>query len=183
MFNDKYLENKLEDVFENDDLKSELLDVLEKSELTLKLHLDGKDTICIEQVKNANIEKDKNKEDESVKTIDEKTDNLPQNTRKEENKKENFAAKFFKSTYKVFEEFFDSMARKFLKEKYKLNYSVYNDGKKAVVAAKNRDFKTFLKKGTDAILYVFKKIPAASKKVIKNTKNVAIDEIFSWVDE
>ena len=75
------------------------------------------------------------------------------------------------------------MARKFLKEKYKLNYSVYNDGKKAVVAAKNRDFKTFFKKGTDAILYVFKKIPAASKKVIKNTKNVAIDEIFSWVDE
>lgn len=88
--------------------------------------------------------------------------------------------KITKSFLKIFEAFFDSIAKGFLKKKYKINNSVYNDGKKAIIAASNKDSKTFLKKATDAILNMIKKIPTDKKKIIKNTKNVAIDEIYSW---
>ena len=81
--------------------------------------------------------------------------------------------------YRVGEEFFDSMARKFLKEKFKWNFSVYNDGKDAVKSIKEKDYKNFIKKGTDSILYTIKKIPNSTKKIIKNTKNKVIDEVFA----
>ena len=32
----------------------------------------------------------------------------------------------------------------------------------------------------DAYINMIKKIPTDKKKIIKNTKNVAIDEIYSW---
>lgn len=147
-------------------------DVLEKAELTLKLK--DSNTICVEQV-NLN-----NKVETSIKNKDEIKENKIEDKKEE---KPPMWKKVLTSSYKVFEEFFDSMARKLLKEKYKLNYSVYNDGKKAFVALKSDDIKTFLKKGTDSILYAIKKIPASTKKIIKNTKNVAIDEVFSWKED
>ena len=178
--NNKQLENELEDALKRDSLSDELKDVLEKAELTLKLSLEDSNTIRIESIKESN-----NKENSLINN----QKNIGKSENKElkkdfvENKKQNVFYKILKSTYRVCEEFFDSMAKKFLKEKYKLNYSVYNDGKKAIYAIKDKDVKTFLKKGSDSVLYIFKNIPVNIKKVIKNTKNVAIDEIFSWKDE
>ena len=57
---------------------------------------------------------------------------------------------------------------------------MYNDGKKAVIAIQSKDTKTFFKKASDALLNLIKKIPPDTRKIIKNTKNVAIDEICSW---
>lgn len=168
--NNKSLENELEDALNKEELTDELKDVLEKAELTLKLSLQDANTIHVEPIKNELKIENKLTFEKANKVVNES---------KEETKTP-FWKKFLVSSYKVFEEFFDSMAKKFLKEKYKLNYSVYNDGKKAITALKNNDIKTFLTKGTDSILYTLKKIPANVKKVIKSTKNVAIDEVFSW---
>lgn len=129
--------------------------------------------------------------DDKVQVSEMKIENASNFVEKKENKeltyveggKESKFVKIITSVGRVFEEFIDSFAKKFLKEKFKLNYSVYNDGKKAFVAVKNKDSKTFWKKATDSLLYIFKKIPSETKKVIKNTKNVAIDEIFSWKKE
>ena len=153
----------MEDVLKDEKFMEGLSEVLEKDNISLKIST-VKDELKIEEIKNEN------------KT----TQAGEKNNKEPDKKKENKFLKLLGSVGRVFEELFDSVARKFLKEKFKLNYSVYNDGKKAVVAVKNKDAKTFWKKATDSILYIFKKIPAETKKVIKNTKNVAIDEIFSW---
>lgn len=159
----------MEDVLKDERFMEELSEVLERDNVSLKISA-GNDELKVEEIKiegKTTQVGGKNNKDPSQET----------------EKKENKFKKFLGSVGRVFEEFFDSFARKFLKEKFKLNYSVYNDGKKAVVAAKNKDAQTFWKKATDSILYVFKKIPAETKKLIKNTKNVAIDEIFLWKKE
>ena len=142
-------------------LLDKLNEVLEDKKTILNISLDDKNVIKI-------VEKDITVS-ENKKIIDD-----------EKKKTTSFASKFFKSFYKIFESFFDSVAKNFLKKKYKINNSVYNDGKKAIIAIHNKDSKTFLKKATDSILNLFKKIPTDTRKIIKNTKNVAIDEVYSW---
>ncbi|MBQ8299372.1 MAG: hypothetical protein IJX99_05860 [Clostridia bacterium] len=159
----------MEDVLKDEKFMEGLSEVLEKDNVSLKVST-ANDELKIEEIK---IESrttqvgDKNNKDPS----------------QEKEKNENKFFKLLGSVGRIFEEFFDSAMRKFLKKKFKLNYSVYNDGKKAIIAAREKDAKTFWQKATDSILYAFKKIPAETKKIIKNTKNVAIDEIFSWKKE
>lgn len=72
----------------------------------------------------------------------------------------------------------DSIAKKYLKDKFKINYSTYNNGKKAVTAAIKKDGEAFIKKGLDTIMGLFKKIPASTKMVIRNVKNKVVEEAF-----
>lgn len=73
----------------------------------------------------------------------------------------------------------DSIAKKYLKDKFKVNYSTYNDGKKALTAAIKKDGETFLKKGIDVVFGLFKKVPATTKMVFRNVKNKVVEEVFS----
>ena len=159
----KNTQNLLKETLDDRELLDKLNAALENKNTVLKISINDKENIKIEEMK-----------DEEISIKQEKNDNRVNNSKMK---------KITKSFFKVFEELFDSVAKNFLKKKYKINNSVYNDGKKAVVAVRNKDAKTFWKKATDSILYIFKKIPAETKKVIKNTKNVAIDEIFSWKKE
>ena len=147
------------------ELINKLNEILDDKNSVLKISMDDKENLKIEEVEN----KEKSVGDININNV---TD-----TKKEEVSK---LKKFTKSVFKVFEEVFDSVAKNFLKKKYKINNSVYNDGKKAVIAIQNKDTKTFWKKATDAVLNLIKKIPTDKKKIIKNTKNVAIDEIYAW---
>ena len=150
----------LEDALNDEKLLAKINEVLENEKMVLNITREPNDIIKIEEVKlNKTEDVIKN---EKVKEKDSKT------------------VKFIKSFLKVSESFFDTFAKNFLKKKFKINNSVYNDGKKAVVAIQNKDAKTFWKKATDSILNLFKKIPADAKKIIKNTKNTAIDEIYAW---
>ena len=142
-------------------LLNKLNEVLEEKNSTINISLDDKNVIKIEE-----------------KEIQGK--NIQKNVFKTKGEDTSLFLKVIKSSYKIFESFFDSIAKNFLKKKYKINNSVYNDGKKAVVAICSKDTKTFLKKVTDSVLNLFKKIPSDTRKIIKNTKNVAIDEIYSW---
>lgn len=162
--------NLLEETLNNKDLINKLNEVLEEKNSILKISVDDKNKIKIEEVKNEPIINEPiiNKKI-NEKSIDEV-----------KNKEVSKLKKITKSFLKVFEEFFDSVAKNFLKKKYKINNSVYNDGKKAVIAIRNKDSKNFFKKATDAILNMTKKLSTEKKKIIKNTKNVAIDEIYSW---
>ncbi len=72
----------------------------------------------------------------------------------------------------------DSIAKKYLKDKFKINYSTYNNGKKTVTAAIKKDGEAFIKKGFDTLLSAFKKIPASTKMVIRNVKNKVVEEAF-----
>ena len=145
-------------------LLDKLNEVLEDNRSVLNISIDDKKVIKIE-------------EKEILLNQEEKM------AHEEKSKKVGVLGKTLKSFYRIFEGFFDSVAKTFLKKKYKINNSVYNDGKKAIVALRGKDTKTFFKKVTDSILNLFKKIPADTRKIIKNTKNVAIDEIYSWKTE
>lgn len=176
------LENELEKVLRNQNVQDELKKTLNDTNMLIKLSLEDGKTIKAQNVTKDELIKeaiDKNARNQSNSSIVQDKNKL----NVEVQKPTPLVKKILKSAYKIGEEFIDSSARKFLKKKYKLNYSVYNDGKKAIVAATQKDLKNFLKSGTDAILYTVKKIPAETKKVIKNTKNVAIDEVFSWKQE
>ncbi len=177
------LENELEKVLQNQSVQDELRKTLNDTNMLIKLSLEDGKTI-----KAQNVTKDELiKEVENTKDTKNNSNNNVVQSKNELNvevkKPTPLVKKILKSAYKIGEEFIDSSARRFLKKKYKLNYSVYNDGKKAIIAATQKDLKNFLKSGTDALLYTAKKIPAETKKVIKNTKNVAIDEVFSWKQE
>lgn len=156
----KNTQNLLKETLDDRELLDKLNAALENKNTVLKISINDKENIKIEEMK-----------DEEISIKQEKNDNRVNNSKMK---------KITKSFFKVFEELFDSVAKNFLKKKYKINNSVYNDGKKAVIAAHNKDSKTFLKKATDAVLNMIKKIPTDKKKIIKNTKNVAIDEIYSW---
>lgn len=155
-------QNLLEETLNDKNLINKLNEVLEDKSSILKISIDDKEKIKVEEIKNKDIII---KKEERVVTEKEKVSKIKKVT---------------KSFFKIFEGFFDSVAKNFLKKKYKINNSVYNDGKKAIIAAQNKDLKTFFKKSTDAVLNLIKKIPTDKKKIIKNTKNVAIDEIYSW---
>lgn len=143
------------------ELLDKLNEVLEDKNSILKISIDDKEKIKVEEIKNEEVT---SKETSSREVKKEEVSKL---------------RKVTKSFLKIFEELFDSIAKNFLKKKYKINNSVYNDGKKAIVAIQNKDTKTFWKKATDVALNMIKKIPTDKKKIIKNTKNVAIDEIYS----
>ena len=155
----------LEETLNDKELINKLNEILDDKNSVLKISIDDKENLKIEELEN------------KEKSVGDITINNVTDTKKEEVSK---LKKFTKYFFRVFEEFFDSVAKNFLKKKYKINNSVYNDGKKAIIAAHNKDSKTFLKKATDAALNMIKKIPTDKKKIIKNTKNVAIDEIYAW---
>lgn len=158
-------QNLLEETLNDKKLLDKLSEILDDKDSMLKLSIDDKENIKIEEVKKDEISEGKIEQNVSKDMKKEKTSLLKKVT---------------KSFFRIFEEFFDSVAKNFLKKKYKINNSVYNDGKKAVIAIRDKDSKTFLKKVTDAVLNMIKKIPTDKKKIIKNTKNIAIDEIYSW---
>ena len=83
------------------------------------------------------------------------------------------------SAGRIGETLVDSIAKKYLKDKFKVNYSTYNDGKKALKAAIKKDGQTFFKKGFDVIFSSFKKLPATTKMVFRNVKNKVVEEAFS----
>lgn len=151
-------------------IKNEIIDRNNKEEIK-KENLEG-NKLEEDKLKRNELKEEATK-DGLVKREQEKIDN-------NEKKNENKILKVAFSVGRVFEEFIDSFAKKKLKEKYNLNYSVYNDGKKAIIAATKKDDKTFWKKATDSVLNAIKKIPTDTRKIIKNTKNAVIDEIFSW---
>ena len=160
----------------------ELNNTLNETSEILRISLKDNNVVNVQKVKEneeiklgEKLELDNNSGDKNVVVINTNTEKeLAENNRRAKVKM------VLRSAYRVGEEFLDSVARKYLKKRYKLNFSVYNDGKDAVKSVMIKDYKTFLKKGTDSILYAIKKIPADTKKVIKNTKNKAIDEVFSW---
>lgn len=151
----------MSEALNDDKVLDKLNEVLEDKKTALNISLDDRNVIKIEE-KDLTVSENKKIINEVKK------------------KESSFDGKFLKSFYKVFESFLDSVTKTFLKKKYKINNSVYNDGKKAIIAIHNKDLKTFLKKSTDSILNLLKKIPTDTRKIIKNTKNVAIDEIYSW---
>lgn len=156
----------------NNDSSDLLSDALNDAKLLEKLNevLEDKNSII-------NISMD----DKNVIKIEEKPVIIEKaNAVEKDEKKKSIVGKVLKSFYKIFETFVDNAAKTFLKKKYKINNSVYNDGKKAAIALCDKDTKTFFKKATDSLLNLFKKIPADTRKIIKNTKNVAIDEMYSW---
>lgn len=159
---------------ENNKINNQLNETLEDTSAILKISLEDNNQINIKCIK------DEKKIKEENKIMLSQTSNIDKIA---DTKNKSKVKMVLKSVYRVGEEFFDSMARKLLKEKFKWNFSVYNDGKDALKSIKKRDYKNFIKKGTDSILYTIKKIPSDTKKVIKNTKNKAIDEVFSWGKE
>lgn len=161
----------------------ELNEALESANTVLKMSLEDGQKLNVRVMSNESNNKDgiiSNLETGNTDVIVRKEESIENNVDKT---KCSVASKVLKSVYRVGEEFFDSTARKFLKEKFKWNFSVYNDGKDALKSIKEKDYKNFIKKGTDSILYTIKKIPNGTKKIIKNTKNKAIDEVFSWGKE
>lgn len=159
---------------ENNKINNQLNETLEDTSTILKISLQDNNQINIKRIKDERDIKEENKIILSQKS----------NSNEIVDTKNNSKIKMvLKSLYRVGEEFIDSMVRKFLKEKFKWNFSVYNDGKDALKSIGKKDYKIFIKKGTDSILYTIKKIPNDTKKVIKNTKNKAIDEVFSWGKE
>ncbi len=159
---------------ENNKINNQLNETLESTSTILKTSLQDNNQMDIKSIKNEKGIKEENKimqaqSNNADKAVD--------------TKNKSKIKMVLKSVYKIGEEFIDSMARKILKEKFKWNFSVYNDGKDAFKSIKEKDYKNFIKKGTDSILYTIKKIPSSTKRVIKNTKNKAIDEVFSWGKE
>ena len=151
----------LKDALNDTKVIEKLNEVLEKEKTTINIYREGKEDL---------IRVEEKKEELTIENIVPKV-------------KENRTitiTKVLKAMYRIFEGFVDSIAKNFLKKKYKINNSVYNDGKKAVAALVGKDTKTFWKKATDSILNFLKKIPSDARKIIKNTKNIAIDEIYSW---
>ena len=134
--------------------------MLDSEKTTINISLDKGNVIKVEEIKTELTKQEKIQKENGKSTVS--------------------AGKILKSIYKVFESFFDSIAKTFLKKKFKINNSVYNDGKKAIIALHEKDTKTFLKRVTDSALNLLKKIPSDTRKIMKNTKNVAIDEIYSW---
>ena len=137
--------------------------MLDSEKTTINISLDKGNVIKVEEIKTELTKQEKVQKDNGKSTVS--------------------AGKILKSIYKVFESFFDSIAKIFLKKKFKINNSVYNDGKKAIIALHEKDTKTFWKRVTDSALNLLKKIPSDTRKIMKNTKNVAIDEIYSWRTE
>lgn len=176
-----------DDILDFTDISNKLEEVLKDAEISIKLSMDDNNVIRIDEV---NLNKDDeilNKADinNKISNVNEKYSTNISNEKDNivEDKKGNIIPKILKSGAKVVGEIFDSTMKEYLKKKYKWNYSVYNDGKKAIIAATQKDYKNFLKSATDSLLYTMKKIPSNTKKIIKNTKNVAIDEIYSWKDD
>lgn len=91
-----------------------------------------------------------------------------------------FLGKILASAGRIGETLVDSIAKKYLKDKFKVNYSTYNDGKKAIKAAIKKDGETFLKKSFDVVFSGFKKLPATTKMVFRNVKNKVVEEVLSW---
>lgn len=160
----------------------ELNNTLNEASEVLRISLKDNNVVNVQKVKENREEKSTDELELDNNSIDKNVIVINANGQKElaENTKKEKVKMVLRSAYRVGEEFLDSVARKYLKKRYKLNFSVYNDGKDAVKSVMLKDYKTFLKKGTDSILYAIKKIPSDTKKVIKNTKNKAIDEVFSW---
>ena len=178
------LEKSLEQALENEKLNEELRETLENANLTLKLYMKEDHTIGIERVedngkivaKSNSKSSTKEKENNAKKyenLTDVALDRLKVDTQK------SMVGKGARVVLRVGEELLDSSLREFFKKKYKWNYSVYNDAKSAALATKSKDYQTAIKKATDSVLYAIPKIPASTKKIIKNTKNVAIDEGFA----
>lgn len=159
---------------ENNKINNQLNETLEDTSTILKISLQDNNQINIKRIKDERDIKEENKIILSQKSNSNEIVDIKNNSK---------IKMVLKSLYRVGEEFIDSMVRKFLKEKFKWNFSVYNDGKDALKSIGKKDYKTFIKKETDSILYTIKKIPNDTKKVIKNTKNKAIDEVFSWGKE
>lgn len=90
-----------------------------------------------------------------------------------------FIGKLLASAGRIGGTLVDSIAKKYLKDKFKINYSTYNDGKKALTAAIKKDGETFIKKGFDVIFSGFKKLPSTTKMVFRNVKNKIVEEVFS----
>lgn len=164
-------------------INNELNESLESVSTVLKISLQKDGKINVQKLDEAN-----SLESLTYKKQEDKNVDVSQTVKKEEKSeetktKESKVKKALKSVYRIGEELIDSVARSFLKKKFKLNYSVYNDGKSAIKSIISKDYKKTIKKGTDSILYMIKKIPANIKKIIKNTKNKAIDEAFAWGKE
>lgn len=90
-----------------------------------------------------------------------------------------FVGKILASAGKIGATLVDSIAKKFFKDKFKINYATYNNGKKALSAAIKKDAQTFAKKAMDVVLGMFKKVPSTTKMVFRNVKNKVIEEVFS----
>lgn len=159
------MKNKIENSLEDNNFRERLSEVLENDKVTIRMFADGNEVT----IKDITIEN-------SSKLTDSYSKHLKTQVNKVE--KKSIIEKLGSAMKKGIETTIDSFAKNFLKKKYKLNYSVYNDGKKALIAIKNRDAPTFLKKISDSALYTIKAIPSETKKVIKNTKNTIIDEFF-----
>lgn len=165
------------EAFEREKLNAELKETLEKADLTMKFYLKDEDTIGVQKVKEK-VQK-KVPEEKKVENI---TDIVMEKVKEKEPKK-SWIKKTIAFVSRVGEELFDNVVREFLKKKMKWNYSVYNDAKGAMIAAKNKDYQTAAQKGSDSVLYMFSKLPANTKKIIKNTKNTAIKEAFAMGEQ
>ncbi len=153
---DKNTENLLEKTLNDEKIINKMNEVLKEKELQLKVSQGSEKSIVIQEVKNENNSVEKEKTNSNT-----------------------VMPKVKRVAFKTALAFLDSSIKNFLKKKYKVNYSTYNDGKKVVKAIKDKDSKTFYKKASDTLLNSMKKLPSEAKKIIKDTKNVAIDEIYS----
>lgn len=197
---------KFESVVENLDESLSRIPERRVEEKELELALNDADAVvknALENGKEIETKKElviKNANDEKIAAIEVgeiKTANVLENTKMEElginpkagaSKLQNFIEKAEKlgfigkllaSAGRIGGTLVDSIAKKYLKDKFKINYSTYNDGKKALTAAIKKDGETFLKKGFDVVFSGFKKLPSTTKMVFRNVKNKIVEEVFS----
>ena len=115
---------------ENNKINNQLNETLEDTSTILKISLQDNNQINIKRIKDERDIKEENKIILSQKS----------NSNEIVDTKNNSKIKMvLKSLYRVGEEFIDSMVRKFLKEKFKWNFSVYNDGKDALKSIGKKD--------------------------------------------
>lgn len=180
-------------------VKSALENEIEtKKELVIKNANDEKiAAIEVGEVKTKVIQKSTEKENELLTKQETEKLNILENNKMEElginskagaSKLQNFiekaeqlgfVGKLLASAGRIGATLVDSIAKKYLKDKFKINYSTYNNGKKALSAAIKKDGETFLKKSFDVVFSAFKKIPSTTKMVFRNVKNKIVEEVFS----
>ncbi len=174
--NGKEIETKKELVIKNaNDEKIATIEagetkVVQKNEIKDEMLLTKAENRSFEILENNKLQKlgiDPKKGASKLQTFIEKAERL------------GFVGKLLASAGRIGETLVDSIAKKYLKDKFKVNYSTYNDGKKALKAVIKKDGETFLKKGFDVIFSGLKKLPATTKMVFRNVKNKVVEEVFS----
>ncbi len=157
-------QKEITETLKNEELSKMLKERLEKEDVNMIFSLDEDEKII------ATISNYEQKIEEKGKEI--KNDqNIPKLSTWE---------KFKKAFCNVCKDTFDTVFKIFLKKKFNINNSVYNDSRDGITATIKGDFMKATTKTSDAILGSIKSISGDTKKIIKSAKNAIIKEAFDW---